>query len=316
MTPEQYEQVRGLFFAMEELDSSKHASFLEDAREEYGELIFDELTSLLKEHHPNRARREGSNPETFRYITSAKDALKIDSSSSASRENDQAPRPSKAGRDWDQNSKGPPLQQVASNFLLKSQTRKSRRRNNAWLWITALLPTALIGWITYAQVHSTMKQAVQDEMRGVSDSVSHAARRFLSDKSHLVESWTREPEIQNAVRLLVDHSGNQELDRNQLDVSQDIIADQLRRLSGVNTVQFAVWDSENRFRGSNLPTLISQSIREERDIQTQLDRAKKGDAVIFGPVKNPASSDVSPNNPEMGVLTTVRNENNSVLAIM
>ena len=49
-----------------------------------------------------------------------------------------------------------------------------------------------------------MKQAVQDEMRGVSDSVSHAARRFLSDKSHLVESWTREPEIQNAVHLLVD----------------------------------------------------------------------------------------------------------------
>ena len=50
MTPEQYEQVRGLFFAMEELDSSKHASFLEDAREKHGKLILDELTSLLKEH--------------------------------------------------------------------------------------------------------------------------------------------------------------------------------------------------------------------------------------------------------------------------
>lgn len=316
MTPEQYEQVRGLFFAMEELDSSKHASFLEDAREKYGELIFDELTSLLKEHHPNRARREGSNPETFRYITSAKDALKLDSTSSALEEDDLATRSSKSGRDLDQTSKDPAPQQVASNFLLKSQTRKSRRRNNTWLWITALLPTALIGWITYAQVHSTMKQAVQDEMRGVSDSVSHAARRFLSDKSHLVESWTREPEIQNAVHLLVDHGSNQELDPNQLNASQNIIADQLRRLSGVNTVQFAVWDSENHFRCSNLPALISQSIREERDIQTQLDRAKKGDAVIFGPFKNPEPSDVSPNNPEMGVLTAVRNENNSVLAIM
>ena len=73
---------------------------------------------------------------------------------------------------------------------------------------------------------------------------------------------------------------------------------------------------ENHFRCSNLPALISQSIREERDIQTQLDRAKKGDAVIFGPFKNPESSDASPNNPEMGVLTAVRNENNSVLAIM
>ena len=92
MTPEQYEQLRGLFFAMEELDSSKHASFLEDAREKYGELIFDELTSLLKEHHPNRARREGSNPETFRYITSAKDALKLDSTSSALKEDDLATR--------------------------------------------------------------------------------------------------------------------------------------------------------------------------------------------------------------------------------
>ena len=60
MTPEQYEQVRGLFFAMEELDSSKRASFLEDAREKY-EVNEVTNTTLIDTQFATKRRKQHRN---------------------------------------------------------------------------------------------------------------------------------------------------------------------------------------------------------------------------------------------------------------
>ncbi len=315
MGPDQYEKVRQLFLTAADLSLEERDAFLHTVGQEHPPTVISELISLLKEHDSERALREGANPETFRYLTPNHDV----SHSVEPLQNKHQQSHSELERHSDSRGNTEsevknPLQQIASSYLLATQTRKSRRRNNAWLWITALVPTMLIGSMTYYQVNKTMRQAVRDEMRGVSDSVSHAARRFLADKSHLVESWAREPAIQTAIKEWIQAanvSGSDPLTRKKLN---PVINGQLKRLSGIDEIQFAIWDSENQFLTTNFSEDSVGLIREQRDIQSLIDRAKKGEMVIYGPIKVRPSQTTKDPNPEMGVLSAVRDESNSVIA--
>lgn len=311
MDPNDYRQVRELFHVAGNLKDAEQADYLRQVEEQHSGVIYHELISLLSEHDADFARDEGSNPNAYRYIVPAEitdPTIENEDGGAISKIKTSPPTRSLIG-----DATGGESSQIASSFLLESQTRKSRRRNNAWLWITALLPTAFIGWMTYAEVNSTMKQAVRDELRGVSDSVSHAVRRFLSDKAHLVESWTREPAIQNEIHQLVQMDPNQS-DGEQKNRSRDVIARQLERLSGIIGLKFAIWGAENGHLITNYSETASKFIRDERDIQSMIRRAEKGEVVIFGPLRIPKTNKGGVDTPEMGAMTAVRDENDQVIA--
>lgn len=315
MDPREYGEVRELFLKAEELTGAEQAEYLQEVETKYPEIIYRELVSLLSEHDPENAHSEGSNPSTYRYIVPTELADAPIHASNNDEVKTSSPIASHASNSPASDTKQPKSSQIASNFLLKSQTRKSRRRNNAWLWITALLPTALIGWVTYSAVNSTMKQAVRDELRGVSDSVSHAARRFLSDKAHLVESWSREPAIQTEILRMIHSNPNQAENAKSESESRGVITRQLERLSGIQGLRFVIWGADNEFLVTNYSEKASEWVHDERDMQSLIRRAKKGEAVIFGPLRIPQNpNDNTAIEPEMGALTAVRNETNQVIA--
>jgi len=309
MDPDQYRQLRLLFVEAEALEKDARHLFLQEVAQQYSDDIYQELMSLLSEHDPVHAMDEGSNPSSLRYIVSRGDPNESDTQRAPLSEPTLTPISDLPKAEIT------PLDpsKLASNFLLKSQTRKSLRRNNAWLWVTALLPTALIGWTTYYQVNSTMKQAVRDEMRGVSDSVSHAARRFLSDKSHLVESWTREPAIQSQILKLVDAKIEFNSDAPEVAEARNVITNNLERLSGASALRFAVWGNNSQLLTTNYSRIASKYIQRECDMQILLDRASQGEVVIFGPLRI-LGPEVESNDPDMGVITSIRDENDNVVA--
>ena len=314
MRPEQFDIVRELFLLAANLDEKAQNEYLAKVRVEQPEEIYVEVTSLLAEHDPKNAQEEGSNPKTFRYVIADPRGTKSETLNTESESDRYGTKIPDQGKKQTLGLPQPAEDRVASSFLVKSQAKKTRRRNNTWLWITALLPTALIGLMTYYQVNNTMKQAVRDEMRGVSDSVAHAARRFLSDKSHLVESWTREPAIQSAVQELVAPNaepGGKQLRKTEL---VELIGLQLDRLSGMNDVHFCIWGSDHQFLCTNFPVSVSKTLQDERDIQLWLNQAEKGEMVIFGPMKFSGPEQGLSRPTEMGILTAVRDDNEVILA--
>ena len=316
MRPEHFNTVRELFLIATNLDEKAQEEYLAKVRIEQPDEIYLELTSLLDEHDPTNAKQEGSNPSTFRYVIAERSTAGQHSLNDQANSGQTEPSSSDQEKNQPQHFNAPTTDRIASSFLVKSQAKKTRRRNNAWLWITALLPTALIGLLTYYQVNKTMKQAVRDEMRGVSDSVAHAARRFLSDKSHLVESWTREPAIQSTIRELIkpstDTGGKRLLNTSLV----ELIGIQLDRLSGINDVHFAIWGSDYQFLCTNLSGIASKNLQTQRDIQSWLGRAEKDERVIFGPMRLSESDQEQPSPTEMGILTAVRDDNDAILAII
>ena len=93
--------------------------------------------------------------------------------------------------------------------LWAKRSRETAAPTPDWLWLAALLPTALIGWWTFRQVQSTIRESVRNELVGVADSVTFATERFLNDKARLVESWSRQPEIRQAIAELVECAARQ-----------------------------------------------------------------------------------------------------------
>lgn len=97
-----------------------------------------------------------------------------------------------------------------------------------------------------------MEQSVRDELRGIADSVSHSSRRFLVDKSRLVESWSRQPGIHNAItELAVLADDDPSLEAWQGSEHADRIQSQLQQLSGLNEIKFVVWSDNYRALASS-----------------------------------------------------------------
>lgn len=333
MDATRYAKLRELFLAAEDLSPEDRDAFLR-AQTDQDEDLYEEVCSLLREHDPESANREGNHPSRIldpRTSDGQNISAKLsrpaatNSELEAPRHDPQTAIPEATESTLSQNHSSWLATQAqtrsaptSSSLIWAQQTRRSRRRNNKWLWLAALLPTALIGWFTYRQVNTTMKQSVRAELRGIADSVSHAARRFMIDKTRLVESWSRQPDIHSAILELV------ELQKNQpsSDVSAPgspaaTIQSLLQQLSGLETIQFVVWSDGYRTLASSDPRLGSVGSTVDPRHAAMIARVMSGENIVFGPQRidliRAAAGDL-PEPPVMAIVVPVTDADGRILA--
>ncbi len=314
MDAARYARVRELFLAAEEMPPREQEAFLRQHAGQDTELL-QEVMSLLSEHDPESARIEGQReivlpPTPPHFASSRRHAGDLES--------EQTPRAHRESPKGEHTTRGDAVEPTHDNqpkkktaqitlhgaqrthaspreieplarprpapnaVLWAKRTRQSRRRTSGWLWLAALLPTALVGWRTYNQVESTMHQSVRAELQGIADSVAFASQQFLADKAQLVQSWSRQPGIQAAIEQLAEESGS-DPGASAISEPAERIRTQLQQLSGFDGVEFVVWNNAYRIialsKGDQ--SQLGQAVIP-RDA-ANLTRALSGETVLFGP---------------------------------
>lgn len=213
-----------------------------------------------------------------------------------------------------------PSSSTTNDALWARRTRQSRRRNSTWLWLAALLPTALIGVWTYRQVESMIQQSIQTELRGVVDSVAVSADRFLNDKAELVLSWSRQPALVTAIEeLLFLLDEDIAVDELRKAKQIDVIGNQLKEMSGVDEVKFVVWDDSYRTIASWTVDRLDVGMPVHPSGAGNLARAMAGETVVFGPQR--LSNQIAGFQPEadapvMAVIVPIKDSAGQVIASM
>ncbi len=342
MDAARYARIRELFLAAEELPAETQAAFLKDQAGDDQQLI-QEVLSLLAEHDPVSARLEGETAKPVGPpLVSATPAMPTAtgnvssptprSLSAASHQQTTrrgvgdgggqitqhgAQRTHASPRYRDDSTK--PRSQPKS-ILWDQRTRRNRRWNSGWLWLAAVLPTALTGWWTYAQVAASLQTAVSKELAGVANSVTISTQRFLDDRSHLVESWSRQPSIRLAIIELVALSRQADaIDSLKAASQTSLIKQQLRELSGFDDVKFVVWNREG--------TILSSWLEDKADVGNQvapsgaanLARVFRGERVLFGPDRLTDTENgfiPETNDPVMANLVPIHDDDGKVVAAL
>ncbi|MGI9470751.1 MAG: hypothetical protein ACR2NZ_04395, partial [Rubripirellula sp.] len=346
MDAARYARVRDLFLAAEELSPGDQEAFVKaQAGNDPG--LVAEVLSLLTEHDPESARIEGEKALPVPTPTAAGSVVAKRPTPTSSAEIDETKgggatagtrdvsRGTKKGADITRHGAqrthasprykqdAPASRQPHSNLLWAQRTRESRRRNSKWLWLAALLPTALIGWWTYRQVESTMDQSVRSELKSLADSVALASQQFLSDKAQLVESWSRQPSVQSAIVELAEMADKDPSLATLRDGAEqsDRIHTQLRKLSGFDDVKFVVWSDSYRTLASWLPDQSDVGRPVAPRGAENLARVMSGETVVFGPARltdselqedSAGTSDTS--RPVMAIIVPVQNDEGRIVA--
>ena len=353
MDAARYARIRELFLEAEELDPDRQREFLESKVDDDPELIA-EVTSLLAEHNAESARLEGeraapvqppllSRPPAMPSAIAPGEKTAIGSTAigpSAQAATGKKPKqglavgaPALGDSDitlqgaqrthaaprYDDDTRGINNTQPRNSFW-DQRMRRNRRLNSGWLWLAAVLPTALIGWWTYSQVAASQREAISRVVFGLANSVALSADGFLNDRAALVESWSRQAELRTDVIALVEiakQDDNLELLKSAPHSS--MIHAQLRELSGHEDVKFVVWDRTGTTVASWLPdqadigTLIAPSGAGD------LGRVMRGETVLFGParLKNHGNGFIPETQaPVMASIVPIRNDKNEVVAAM
>lgn len=341
MDAARYARVRELFLAAEELSAEEQETFLKIQTDGDPEL-FVEVKSLLAEHDAVSARLEGERampvptPPDSPPASGAKlrRPLQTVYGSDTTRSGNLvgATKPGKQ-RQADITRHGaerthasprhghtPPPKQAPGALLWQDRTRKSRRRTSGWLWLAALLPTALVGWWTYRQVESTMRQSVQDQLTTVADTVALASDRYLKNKIQLVESWSRQPAMRDAILKLVQHSHDAKSLEELRDAPEtDQIQIQLRSMSGYGDVKFVVWNDTYRIISSWLPDRADVGSPVHPSGASNLTRVMGGETVLFGPERLSGNSEgfvPETERPVMGIIVPIPDEQGKVAAAL
>ncbi|MFK8111676.1 MAG: serine/threonine protein kinase [Rubripirellula sp.] len=334
--------MRELFLAAEELPPKEQDAFLKLQTGDDSELLA-EVRSLLDEHDAEFAQLEGERampvptPTTSLSTTSpVRRPQSVDHETTRQGESPDATHQSKRSKRKKaditrhgaqrthasprRNDGSPSTKGSHSDLLWADRARQSRRRTSGWLWLAALLPTALIGWWTYRQVEATMQQSVHNELKGVVDSIALASERFLNDKAQLIESWSRQPAIQSAIVELVDLAESRPPveDLRGSDQHERILS-QLQSLSGSDEVKFVVW--------SNTFTTISSWLTDRADVgnpvhpsgAANLARVMTGETVMFGPERlAEGTRGFVPETtlPVMAIIVPIRDSEDQIIAAM
>jgi tRNA A-37 threonylcarbamoyl transferase component Bud32 len=150
--------------------------------------------------------------------------------------------------------------------------------------MAALLPTAIVGWWTYANVAANLREATANELAGVADSVRVNVARFLEDQSRLAESWSRQPDLRDSILALLATHADDESNEALLDSPHAMrIREQLFAVSQSEEIKYVVWDRTG--------TIIASWLKDGADVggvvapegAADLARAMRGDTVLFGP---------------------------------
>ena len=344
MDAARYARVRELFLAAEEMSPQEQEAFLKIQTAGDPEL-FDEVRSLLEEHDADSARLEGERaiPAPAPPTSSVTPPVHLRRGSQTVHGSDTTRRgplvgATKPGRIAPQKTADitrhgaerthasprygntPVPRQAPSALLWQARTRKHRRRTSGWLWLAALLPTALIGGWTYRQVESTINQNVQEELTSVADTFALASDRFLRDKVQLVESWSRQPGIRDAILQLAEISQVESSLEKLRDAPQtDQIQMQLQLLSGFQDVKFVVWNDSYKVISSLLPDRADVGNPVHPSGAANLARVMSGETVLFGPARLINNTDgfvPETNQPVMAIIAPISNESGIVVAAL
>ncbi len=190
MDAARYARVRELFLAAEELPPNEQEPFLKVQSGDDLELL-QEVLSLLAEHDPESAQIEGERaipvPAPTSVPTISGSTIRRAKPEKAFG-HETTRRSDSAGPTQESEQKQEKLadyktrcsaysrrtslrrytgtQTTPGSLLWAERTRQSRRRTSGWLWLAALLPTALIGWWTYRQVESTIRTVRPQRIEG------------------------------------------------------------------------------------------------------------------------------------------------------
>lgn len=345
MDAARYARVRELFLAAEEMPPEEQSTFLKVQAGQDDELL-QEVMSLLSEHDPESARIEGQReiqlpPAAAPHLSSTRGGVteagsgnraihRSDSSIGHRTTRGDAIGPTqdisrkKAKADITkhgaQRTHAAPREtepdasprQTPNAILWAQHARQSRRRTSGWLWLAALLPTALIGWWTYAQVESTMRQSVATELQGIADSVALGSQQFLGDKAQLVQSWSRQPVVQTAINELVEISKSEAgVEQLQSTTQAESIRLQLQQLSGFESVEFAVWNDSYRTIATSNPDDNQLGEPIDPSGASDLARVMAGETVLFGPKLVDGGKQ-----PLMAIIVPIRDAEDQVIAAL
>ena len=204
--------------------------------------------------------------------------------------------------------------------LWKHRARKHRRFNSWWLLVAAVLPTVLVGWWTYNQVSHSIRQATQNELAGVADSVRISVKRFLDDQARLAESWARQPDLRDAIIALIETPEDKDfVKRLQSSPHASEIRSQLIALSERDDIKYVVWDRTGRIIASWLPDGADIGSDVSPDGAANLNRAGRGETVLFGPeILRDDTRGFQPetNRPVMAEIMPIRDESGRIIATM
>ncbi len=342
MDATRYALIRELFLAAEELPVDERAAFLRNRAGDDQQLI-QEVMSLLREHDPVSARKEGESAKPVQPpLVSATPVMptttgkagsptpRLLSSEShlqttrrgvavggAQITQHGAQRTHASPRYRDESTK---RRSRKTSIVWDQRTRRNRRWNSGWLWVAAVLPTALVGWWTYRQVDASLRTAVSKELAGVANSVTISTQSFLDDRSQLVESWSRQPAIRHAIVELADLSRQPDAVTLLKAAPQtDLIKGQLQELSGSDDVKFVVWNREG--------TILASWLEDRADVGSQvapsgaanLVRVFRGQRVLFGPERLTDSADglvPDTSEPVMANMVPIRDDEDRVVAAL
>lgn len=340
MDAAEYARIRELFLAVEELPADERMPFLQKQAEGDSHLI-NEVLSLLNEHHPEFARIEG---ETAKPVgRSMIDTPALPTATGTSRSGPKSKSPSKPSKQETKRGAAPSGAQVTQHSAQRTHAspkypvggpddkrsrrsfwdqheRHNRRWNSGWLWVAALLPTAIVGWLTYRQVAASLRGAVANELTVIANSTSMAAQKFLDDKASLVASWSREPEILNAITEMV-AIGEQKDPIEKLKAAEqpEIIRTQLQKLSGFETVKFVVWNRSGMLLCSWLPDRSDFGIQVTESGARNHIRVFQGKSVLFGPARLSEYSDgfrPETSEPVIANIVPIRKDDGEIIAAM
>ncbi|TWU60614.1 Serine/threonine-protein kinase PknB [Rubripirellula tenax] len=348
MDAARYAKIRDLFLAAEELPVESQRDFVASHSNGDQELIV-EVLSLLAEHNAEFAKIEGDTAApVVAPMSPAKLVETIQGTAAAERqsphEGDTTHRGDSSGQTQPSAERkagggsaaitkhgahrthaSPRVKQTESpkhasnsNAIWANRTRANRRRNSGWLWLAALLPTAMIGLWTYREVESMIQRSIRTELNGVINSVALRVDWFLGEKATLVQSWSREPTLRAAiVELNAIAETNPPIEELRKAVQIDRIHQQLQQISGVEDVKFVVWNDSYR-------TLASWS-DDGADIgkpvhpsgAANLARVMSGATVIFGPERLKADIDgfvPETEKPVMAVIVPIQDDDGRIIA--
>jgi len=206
------------------------------------------------------------------------------------------------------------------SVLWQQQARRNQRWNTGWLWLAAVLPTAIVGWWTYRNVAENTLSAIHHELAGVADSIALATAQFLDGRARLIESWSRQPEIQQAINELVALAHEPDAKEKLRSATQtDVIGDQLRKLSGRNDVKFVVWDRAGTILASWMESRSDVGSSIEPSGAANLAMVMRGETVLFGPARlgrNTEGFVPETDLPVMAVLVPVRSSDDQLVACL
>ena len=315
MSPQQYAEVQQLF---EQIDDEIQRGELSIAKidDRVCQLTGDvelrsRVQSMLRHHDPAAARAEG---ETIGVSVKNDVARPRSSNHLISPPETKSSRPS-VPRD-----------------LLAADARRRFRLTGTWLYLLFLVPTAMVGFWTYHQIRDQLRSLVANELDGVSSGVKLSADGYLHDKARLVSSWSRTPDLRDAVATLASLPTD-DASRWSDHPSAKIVADELRSLSGTPRVDFVIWNRSMVAiaAGETSSTKIGSPVQPSDAVS--ITRAMTGQTVLYGPqrvdkpnpTQNAAPIDASetqpasapePAEPVIGIFTPIFDDNDRVVATM